>query len=83
MNHDRERNYTTNKGLVKTECPKYIEYKDQHHIMRCKLILEERKNFVKELYNKLQKANTEGIFKNEILCILNNIVQYFRGTTNY
>ena len=83
MNHYGERNYIINKGLVKTECSRCAEYEDWHYIIRCKVILEERKQFVKELYDKLQKVNIEGTFKNEILRMLNDIVQYFKGTTNY
>ena len=67
FNQYGKRNAIINKGLVKSECLRYTESKDQYYIIKYKAILNMKSDFIIDLYNKLQKENTDRSYQDKIL----------------
>ena len=46
-----------NKGLVYDRYLRYIEKEDWHHMIQCKVLSRQRKEFIINLHTKLQEEN--------------------------
>ena len=78
-----KRNRVINKGFIKSKCPRCTENEDQYHVLQCKAVGNSKREFIINLHTKLQKENKDWLYKNKILRIINDIVQYFKATTNF
>ena len=52
------------------------------HIVKCPILLDKKRIFLKELYAKLQKENKQNEMEFNRLGLISDIVQYFKDQSN-
>ena len=67
MNYHGIQNTIFNKRLVYDGYPRCAEKEDWHHVIQCKVLSRQRKEFMINLHTKLQEENVDRTYESEIL----------------
>ena len=57
VNHHRSRNKKINLEMISNGCPQCSNKEDWEYIVKCPMLLEEKRAFLRDLCNKLQKED--------------------------
>jgi len=68
-----------NNGIIKGECPRYTFAEDWDYIVPCVEMNIEKRQFIIDLYNDLQKDPSSINKSMEVLAIIFHILQYLKN----
>ena len=77
-NYYGTRNRKINNQMVTSSCLRCSTEEDWEHIILYPIITEEKKDFLRKLYNKLKKIDTNNSLETDWKELIHNIIQYFK-----